>query len=95
MVFALLCMLDLLSTVYVIESGYAIEGNPLLAPVVAQGWLAFAVVKALTFLIPIAIIEIIRPLRPNFIRWSMRFASVGYVAVYGLGSLQLNGITLG
>lgn len=77
-------------TVYVVSSGLAVEGNPLLAPVIKQSWVLFAWVKALSFLIPLGAVEALRPLNPEFVKRAMRYGSIGYIAFYVIGSLQIN-----
>lgn len=87
---AFFCTLDMIYTVFIIEVGLAFEANPLMAKFVANGWPAFVTAKTVTFLLPILIIEAIRPLSPHFIRVALRAGTLGYVAWYILLSLQVN-----
>jgi len=87
---AAICFLDMTHTMVVIESGRAVEANPLLAPVVQQGWLAFALVKSASFLLPLAALEGIRAIRPVFTRRALQLGATGYVLSYICASLQVN-----
>lgn len=89
-VVALIGLLDLAHTIFLVGIGVAVEANPLLAPVIAKSWVLFALVKAASFLIPLTIIESIRPLSPKFIRFALRAGAIAYVTVYGLAFLHVN-----
>lgn len=89
-----ICLIDLLHTIVLVGTGVAVEANPLLAPIIAHSWLAFALVKAASFMVPLAIIEAIRPLRPHFIRRALRLGAIAYVLVYAISFLNVNLHTL-
>src|SRR4051812_35875559 len=81
---AIICTIDLAHTIFFVASGRAVEANPLLAPVIAQSWLSFAFVKATSFLIPLLILEALRPLSPRFIKLALRAGAIAYMSVYAL-----------
>lgn len=90
LVLAFLCALDMAYTVAVVKAGIAVESNPLLAPLFEKSTLAFIVVKSLSFMIPLSLIESIRPLCPEFTQRSMKIAAAGYLLVYIVGSLHIH-----
>ena len=71
---ALLCTADMISTLYVVRTHMAVETNPLFVGPLAHSDVAFLTLKAASYLVPIAILELIRPVRPEA------------VALYLLGS---------
>jgi hypothetical protein len=91
-VLALLCLLDMFSTILVIKLGMAVEANPILAPFIRQSFLSFALVKSAFFIPPLAILESLRPVRPRFVRLGLRAGIAGYLLVYVLGSIGVHGI---
>ncbi len=86
---AMLCLLDMAYTVAVVRTGLATESNPLMAPLIAHSNWAFVLVKSLTFVVPLLIIEIIRPLSPKFIRRALHLGAVAYVLTYLIGRLHI------
>jgi len=75
------------STIFVVRSGLAIEANPFMATLLSKGVLVFAIGKTFSFLLPLGCIELIRPLAPAFIRKSLQIGTIGYVAIYLIGTL--------
>jgi hypothetical protein len=90
-VLALLCVIDTFSTVVLLKMGLAIEANPLLQPFVRQGLAVFVFAKSALFVSPLAILEGLRALRPQFVQVCLRAGIVGYVLVYVVGSLGVHG----
>jgi hypothetical protein len=91
-ILALLCVVDTFFTVLLLRLGIAVEANPLLAPFAALGAAPFVLAKSVSFLPPLALLEVLRPLRPGFIQFSLRVGIFGYIAVYIVGSLQIHGL---
>jgi len=85
----LVCTLDMLSTLYLIRAHIAIESNPWMAVLLAHSYAAFLAVKGATFLVPIAILEILRPVRPELVQRALRTCLFGYLAMYLIGSIGL------
>lgn len=86
----LLCFLDTASTLVVVRSGLAQESNPLLSPFLAQSDFQFVLVKGLSFVVPLVLLEILRPRSPKFIEAALKLGVVGYVALYLGGSVLLH-----
>jgi len=83
---------DLLSTVYWIATGHAMEANPLMARVLtALGPWGFALLKAALLGGPLAVAEWARRRHPRFVRWALRAAIVLYVGAYALNWVRANG----
>ncbi|RYG25558.1 hypothetical protein EON82_06635 [bacterium] len=86
---ACVCTLDMISTLYLIRAHIAIESNPWMAVLLAHSDAAFLVVKGATYLVPITILELLRPVRPELVPRAMRACLFGYLALYLLGSIGL------
>lgn len=86
---ATICTADMISTLYLVRGHLAVESNPVFVPVLAHSDAAFLVLKALSYLLPIAILEGLRGSHPAQVRRGLRTCLVGYVALYALGSLGL------
>ncbi|MGC8666980.1 MAG: DUF5658 family protein [Chthonomonadales bacterium] len=83
---------DLLSTVYWIATGHAMEANPFMAGVLkALGPWGFSLLKAALLGGPLAVAEWARHRHPRFVRWALRAAIVLYVGAYALNWLHANG----
>jgi hypothetical protein len=81
-VLALLGCFDLMATIYFLGTGQAREANPFMQNVLLQaGPRGFVLVKALFLAGPLAIMEIARRERPDFVRKALRFAIVAYAAM--------------
>jgi hypothetical protein len=79
-----ICMADLITTLYWINQGYAREGNPFMAWVLSRGHVPFIAVKILSFLPAVALAEWRRHERPR-VRRIMRWAIVFYLFLYATG----------
>ncbi len=88
--FAMICVVDMALTIVLILMGVAKEANPLLASLVSIGLWAFTAVKTASFLVPLAIIEYIRPISPTFIERALQIGLVGYLVAYGIGVVTVN-----
>lgn len=87
---ALLCLLDLIVTVWLIRAGIAVEGNPVLGFYLQIGMGAFVASKLLLSLGPVLVLEWLRGRRPRFIRNLLRASILLYLLVYFGGVLLLN-----
>ena len=86
---AALCTADMISTLYWVRTRIAVESNPLFVGPLAHSDAAFLILKGASYLVPIVILELLRPLRPESVVRALRACLVGYVALYALGSLGL------
>jgi hypothetical protein len=79
---ALMCVggFDLLFTIYLLASGKAYEANPFMENVLQKtGPHGFILVKALFLAGPLAIAEIAKKERLQFVQWALRFCLVIYI----------------
>jgi hypothetical protein len=81
-ILALVCLLDTVSTVFLVHQGLAVEANPLLAWTFEQSTATFVAVKIATFALPLAIFEILRRRHSKLVQKGLRVAIVGYLGVY-------------
>ena len=86
-VLAAVCTADMVSTLYVVRSRMAVETNPLFVGPLAHSDLAFLGLKLVSYLLPIAALEMLRPVRPDLVPNALRACLFGYVALYVLGSI--------
>jgi hypothetical protein len=89
-VMCIICLADMVSTCIVVGMGLAVEANPLMAYFMNQGIVMFILAKSLSFVVPIFIIEYMRPRYKNPIL-IQRFLTAGvviYALVYILGSIS-------
>jgi hypothetical protein len=88
--FAMVCVVDMVFTIVLVIMGVAKEANPFLATLMQIGFWAFTAVKTASFLVPLAIIEVIRPLQPRFIERALQVGLAGYLAFYVFGVCSIN-----
>lgn len=86
----LLCLADLLSTIFCLHYREATEGNPIMAYYLAQGVAAFIFAKFLLSVPPLYLAEYARRHRPRLVRFSLRAALALYLLAYVGGVYQLN-----
>lgn len=91
---ASICLLDMVTTLYWVRNHIATESNPLFVGPLAHSDAAFLILKGASFLIPVAVLEFLRPLRPELVVHALRVCLAGYVATYVLGSIGLRLIDL-
>jgi hypothetical protein len=77
-----ICMLDTLSTVWLLQRGLAREANPLLAPFAEAGPAPFALAKFLTFGPTLVWAEFHSRKRPEFVLPLLRGAALLYLVIY-------------
>jgi hypothetical protein len=77
-----ICMFDLASTLFFLNTGAASEGNPLMAYYLRAGIWAFILMKMVFIFVPVLIAEWSMQYRPRFVRFMLRTAIVAYIAIY-------------
>lgn len=92
---ALICLLDMLWTAWLLKIGAAREANPILRFYVDLGIPMFVLVKSLLFVAPLYVLELLRRHRPKFIKNVLRVGIVCYVFTYGVGVLRVNSLNAG
>lgn len=85
-----ICTADLASTLLLIGSGGAIEGNPLMAFYLKYGIGTFVMVKLSLVFLPIFIAEWGKQYKPKFVRFMLRATIATYVGMYLLVFLAVN-----
>ena len=89
---ASLCMLDLGSTIVLVQLGIAKEANPILVPYIGHSIGAFVAAKTFLSIAPLVGIEMLGWIKPQLARFAVRIGLLGYVAVYFFGSLRIHGL---
>lgn len=85
-----ICTADLASTLLLINSGGAVEGNPLMSFYLRYGIGTFVMVKLSLVFLPIFVAEWGKQYRPKFVRWMLRATIATYVGMYLLVFLTVN-----
>ncbi len=85
-----ICLFDLVSTVWVVNTGRGDEANPLMAFFLAQGVMAFVAAKLCMVAAPVATLEWARPKRPKFVHRAYYAAFAGYLGFYAIGVAKAN-----
>ena len=78
----IICLLDLISTVWLIATNQAIEGNPIMAFYAGKGLGVLVIAKILIAVLSLSVIEWARRKSPHFVRGVLRFAIVAYIGIY-------------
>jgi hypothetical protein len=90
-VLGFLCLLDMISTVWLLHTGQAMEANPLLNFYVTNGGLvSFAAAKTLLSLGPLFALEVLRRKHPRVVHSVLRAGIALYLITYGIGGAILN-----
>ena len=79
---ALVCALDMYTTLYWVVMGQAIEANPLLAPTFQAHPVAFVAVKSLSCLPALFLAPRLARRHPRFTVWLLRAVIAAYIAIY-------------
>jgi len=79
-----ICLLDLTLTMWLLVTGRAVEGNPIMSYYLDQGWDKLIGAKILLVVFPLFIAEWGRRHRPQFVRRMLRFAIAAYIGIYAL-----------
>ena len=83
--FALICICYMLSTLFWVHQGIATEANPMLARCLQQGVAVFCGTKLLSFVPMLLFSAWYRTKQPKFIALALRLAIAAYVAMYIIG----------
>jgi len=75
-------LLDLAATVWLILTGQAVEGNPIMSYYLSRGWGMLVGMKAMLFILPIFVLEWCRRYRTRLVHNMLRFAIIAYVGMY-------------
>jgi hypothetical protein len=84
LVLALVCAVDMLTTLWWVARGIASEANPLLAWTLDHHPLLFVLLKCATFLPPLLLVPRLGRERPEFTRRALAFACLAYIGIYVL-----------
>lgn len=82
---ALICCVDLLTTLFWVSQGKAKEGNPVMAYFLQIGTGAFISAKVLTFAPALVAAEWYRQRNPAFVKRLLQWVIVAYLAIYIAG----------
>ncbi|MGQ9455035.1 MAG: DUF5658 family protein [Armatimonadota bacterium] len=85
-----ICTTDLLSTLFLLQSHGAREGNPLMAFYLKYGIGTFVMMKLTMMILPVFIAEWSRQYRPRFVQAMLRMAIITYVGTYLVLFLTVN-----
>lgn len=85
-----ICTADLASTLLLLNSGGAVEGNPLMSFYLRYGIGAFVMVKLSLVFLPIFIAEWGKQYKPKFVRWMLRATIATYLGMYLVVFLTVN-----
>lgn len=85
-----ICAFDLASTLMLLYTGSASEGNPLMAYYLKYGVGTFVMMKLTLIFLPIFIAEWSRQYRPRFVRLMLRTAIAAYLGIYLVLFLTIN-----
>lgn len=77
-----ICMADMLSTLYWVHAGVAEEANPYMRYWLEQGDFQFCVAKILSFLPLLIVAAYYRERRPRLVRITLRVSMLLYVTIY-------------
>lgn len=89
-VLVLICLADMLSTLFFVLRGAATEQNPIMAACLNTGPWMFVLVKLASFVPFVVAIEIYRKRNAAFAGWACRSAIVLYVVTFTVLTLGLN-----
>jgi len=90
MVLIFLCMVDLVSTLFLLRAHGALEGNPLMSYYLRYGVGTFVLMKLTLVFLPVFIAEWSKQYRPRFVKFMLRAAILTYVGVYLVLFLTIN-----
>ena len=82
LVLAMICALDMYTTLYWVITGHAIEANPLLAPTFEAHPVAFVAVKSLSCLPALILAPRLARRHPHFTVWLLRAVIAAYILIY-------------
>lgn len=85
-----ICTFDLASTLMLLNSGGAMEGNPLMSFYLRYGIGTFVLVKLALIFLPIFVAEWGKQYRPRFVRIMLRATIATYLGIYLIAFLTIN-----
>ena len=89
-VLVFICLADMISTMYFVAMGMAVEQNPIMASFLDKGPAVFILAKIVSFLPFVVAVEICRRKNPNFAKIACRWAIGAYLAAYVMLTLGVN-----
>ena len=89
-ILVLICLTDMASTVLLLSTNAAIEGNPIMSFYLKFGIGTFIMIKLTLIFLPIFIAEYSMQFRPKFTKMMLRSAIAAYVGVYLVLHLGVN-----
>ena len=90
MVLIALCVVDLASTLFLLQTRGAREGNPLMSFYLRYGVGTFVLMKLTLIFLPVFIAEWSKQYRPRFVRFMLRIAIATYAGTYLVLFLTIN-----
>ena len=90
MVLIAICVIDLVSTLFLLHTHAAWEGNPLMSYYLRYGVGTFVLMKLTLIFLPVFIAEWSRQYRPRFVRFMLRVAIAAYAGTYLMLFLTIN-----
>lgn len=90
LILVVICMADMLSTLYFVMIGAATEQNPLMAACINTSPLLFVLIKIASFVPFVVAVELYRRKNPAFARSACRMAIFLYVATFTVLTLKVN-----
>src|SRR5579871_5090942 len=88
----ILCLADMLSTVWLVRNGLATEANPILRFYMDRSLTVFVEAKSLLVIGPLIILEWTRRRRPRFVLAMLRMTIALYLGSYCAGIWRINHI---
>lgn len=85
-----ICLTDLLTTLWFLSGGDAIEGNRVMCIYLDHGVWVFIAAKVALVAGPICVLEWARRRKPAYVTRMLRCTIAAYVALYGTGVWRLN-----
>lgn len=85
-----ICLLDLLITIWLIMSERAIEGNPVMSFYLGKGWAPFIGIKIMLVVLPLSIAEWARRYHPVSVRRMLQAAILIYLGIYSIAFMQMD-----
>jgi hypothetical protein len=82
LILMVICAVDLVSTVLMLNTRAAFEGNPIMSYYLRYGIGTFILMKLTLVLLPLFIVEWYRQFRPQFVRLMLRTAIATYLGIY-------------
>jgi len=85
-----ICVLDVISTAWLVTVGLATEANPLMAYLIERSIALFCGVRMATVLALVVAAEIYRRRKPEFVRSVMRVGILAYLLIYVVFLYRVN-----